>query len=68
MNRRIQYLRVGDHVYQKKYSRWGIGAVVEEWNSTLPGGPFLSKWNFRTRGYGYLTTISKAHNVVIMVV
>lgn len=32
------YLRIGDRVRHINYSFWGIGEVVEERNSTLPGG------------------------------
>jgi hypothetical protein len=32
------YLEVGDKVYHKHYKRWGIGVVVEERRSELPGG------------------------------
>jgi hypothetical protein len=38
MNGRILYLQVGDHVYHKKYSQWGMGEVVKKWHSTLPAG------------------------------
>jgi len=49
MNRRIRYLQVGDHVYHRKYCQWGLGEVVEEWNSTLPGGPSFVKVEFQDR-------------------
>lgn len=32
------YLKVGDRVYHKRYTRWGMGVVVEERRSELPGG------------------------------
>jgi hypothetical protein len=32
------YLRVGDHVYHKHFRRWGMGVVVEERRSEVPGG------------------------------
>ncbi|MDD3846379.1 MAG: hypothetical protein PHC90_08460 [Syntrophorhabdaceae bacterium] len=32
------YLQVGDHVYHRRYARWGMGIVVEERRSELPGG------------------------------
>jgi len=38
MERKGTYLKVGDQVYHKKFTHWGIGEVVEEWRSTLPGG------------------------------
>lgn len=33
-----KYLKVGDEVIHCFYSSWGIGVVVEEKNSTVPGG------------------------------
>jgi hypothetical protein len=32
------YLQVGDRVYHKYYKRWGVGVVVEERRSEVPGG------------------------------
>jgi hypothetical protein len=32
------YLKVGDRVYHKRFIRWGMGIVVEERRSELPGG------------------------------
>lgn len=32
------YLKVGDKVRHQRYSAWGIGEVVEEKHSDLPGG------------------------------
>jgi hypothetical protein len=32
------YLQVGDKVYHKHFKRWGVGMVVEERRSELPGG------------------------------
>jgi hypothetical protein len=49
MKGRALYLQVGDHVYHKKYSQWGIGEVVEEWCSTLTGGPSFVKVEFQDR-------------------
>jgi hypothetical protein len=49
MNGRTLYLQLGDHVYHKRLSRWGIGKVVEEWHSTLPGGPSYVKVEFQDR-------------------
>ena len=34
----VLFLQVGDRVYHKKYGRWGMGVVVEERTSELPGG------------------------------
>jgi hypothetical protein len=49
MNGRTLYLQLGDHVYHKKFSRWGIGEVVEEWHSAVPGGPSFVKVEFQDR-------------------
>jgi hypothetical protein len=32
------FLKVGDRVYHKRFARWGMGVVVEERASELPGG------------------------------
>lgn len=32
------YLKVGDQVFHKQYLRWGMGTVVEERRSEVPGG------------------------------
>ncbi|MGE5239100.1 MAG: DUF3553 domain-containing protein [Chloroflexota bacterium] len=32
------YLRIGDRVRHARHFTWGIGEVVEEKHSTLPGG------------------------------
>ncbi|MCX7988557.1 MAG: hypothetical protein N2647_03840 [Thermodesulfovibrio sp.] len=32
------YLKLGDKVRHINYALWGIGEVIEERNSTLPGG------------------------------
>lgn len=32
------YLKLGDKVRHLNYGRWGIGEVIEEKNSSLPGG------------------------------
>lgn len=37
------YLKLGDKVKHLKYSSWGIGEVIEEKNSFLPGGICLVK-------------------------
>lgn len=34
----LLYLKVGDCVFHKHYKRWGVGIVVEERRSELPGG------------------------------
>jgi len=35
------FLHVGDKVSHLQYSAWGIGEVVEEKHSTIPGGSCL---------------------------
>ncbi len=40
------YLQVGDRVYHKHYARWGMGIVVEERTSELPGGFCYVRINF----------------------
>lgn len=42
MGRRL-YLRVGDRVKHVKYFSWGIGEVIEEKHSNLPGGFCLAR-------------------------
>jgi len=37
MSKRL-FLTTGDKVKHLKYSRWGVGEVVDERHSTLPGG------------------------------
>jgi hypothetical protein len=32
------YLAVGDRVFHKRFTRWGMGVVTEERRSELPGG------------------------------
>lgn len=32
------FLKVGDRVYHKRFMRWGMGSVIEERTSELPGG------------------------------
>jgi hypothetical protein len=34
----VLFLKVGDRVYHKRFTRWGMGIVVEERTSELPGG------------------------------
>lgn len=41
------YLRVGDHVYHKRFTRWGMGTVIEERRSELPGGFCYVRINFQ---------------------
>ncbi len=42
----ILFLKVGDRVYHKKFARWGMGVVVEERASELPGGFCYARVNF----------------------
>jgi len=41
------YLRVGDRVFHKYYRRWGMGVVVEERTSEVPGGFCYVRISFR---------------------
>ena len=41
------YLRVGDRVLHKRFRRWGMGIVVEERRSELPGGFCYVRVNFQ---------------------
>lgn len=41
------YLSVGDKVYHKRFARWGVGIVVEERSSGLPGGFCYVRINFQ---------------------
>jgi len=43
---RVLFLKVGDRVYHKKFARWGMGVVVEERASNLPGGFCYARVNF----------------------
>ncbi|MBW2039116.1 MAG: DUF3553 domain-containing protein [Deltaproteobacteria bacterium] len=47
MKGRHTYLQAGDSVYHRRYSQWGIGEVVEEWNPNLPGGLCFVKVEFQ---------------------
>ncbi len=42
----VLFLKVGDRVYHKKFRRWGMGVVVEERASKLPGGFCYARVNF----------------------
>jgi hypothetical protein len=46
MNKRL-FLKTGDRVKHLKYASWGIGEVVEEKHSTLPGGICLVRILFQ---------------------
>lgn len=41
------FLSVGDRVFHKKFLRWGMGIVVEERRSELPGGFCYVRINFQ---------------------
>ena len=41
------YLAVGDRVLHKRFLRWGMGIVVEERRSQLPGGFCYVRINFQ---------------------
>lgn len=43
----LVYLRVGDHVYHKRYAKWGMGIVIEERRSEVPGGFCYVRINFQ---------------------
>jgi hypothetical protein len=38
MERKRLYLRTGDRVLHIHYPQWGLGEVMEEWRSSVPGG------------------------------
>ncbi|MCK6555714.1 DUF3553 domain-containing protein [Candidatus Binatia bacterium] len=40
------YLRLGDAVLHRDYEEWGLGRVVEEMTSNLPGGTCLVRIQF----------------------
>jgi hypothetical protein len=41
------YLQVGDRVFHKRFLRWGMGVVIEERRSELPGGFCYVRINFQ---------------------
>ncbi len=43
----VLYLKVGDQVVHKRYMRWGMGTVVEERRSEVPGGFCYVRISFR---------------------
>jgi hypothetical protein len=43
----VLYLQVGDRVYHKYFKRWGMGVVVEERRSELPGGFCYARVDFQ---------------------
>lgn len=46
----VLYLKVGDQVFHKRFMRWGMGTVVEERTSELPGGFCYVRISFRDGG------------------
>jgi len=46
MNDKRLYLRLGDKVTHRDYQHWGEGVVVEEMNSSVPGGTCLVRIHF----------------------
>ena len=44
------YLSVGDEVVHLRHPEWGAGRVVEEMNSTVPGGISMVKIKFKNAG------------------
>lgn len=45
-DRRRLYLQVGERVFHHYYPQWGIGTVVEEMVSTVPGGMCMVRIEF----------------------
>ena len=37
------FLRIGDRVLHRRCRKWGMGEVVEERHSTLPGGTCIAR-------------------------
>ncbi len=44
------YLGVGEEVVHLRHPEWGVGKVVEEMNSMLPGGFSMVRIEFRNGG------------------
>ncbi len=44
------YLSVGEAVVHLRHPEWGEGTVVEEMNSTVPGGLSMVRINFKHAG------------------
>ncbi len=44
------YLSVGEAVVHLRHPEWGLGKVVEEMNSTLPGGLSMVRIDFKYAG------------------
>ncbi len=43
----VLYLQVGDEVFHERYTKWGMGVVVEERRSEVPGGFCYVRISFR---------------------
>ena len=48
--KRRLYLSVGEEVVHLRHPEWGVGQVVEEMNSTVPGGSSWIRVEFRLAG------------------
>lgn len=44
------YLAVGEEVVHLRHPEWGVGTVVEEMNSTVPGGASMVRVDFAGAG------------------
>ncbi len=44
------YLSAGEDVVHLRHPEWGVGKVVEEMNSTIPGGASMIRIEFRHGG------------------
>jgi len=45
------YLSVGEEVVHLRHPEWGMGRVVEEMNSTVPGGMSMVRVDFLNAGH-----------------
>ena len=41
------YLRLGDNVFHRRFASWGLGRVIEEVRSVVPGGCCLVRIAFQ---------------------
>ncbi len=44
------YLAVGEEVVHTRHPEWGVGTVVEEMNSVVPGGASMIRVEFKNAG------------------
>jgi hypothetical protein len=44
------YLSVGERVVHLRHPEWGVGKVVEEMNSNIPGGISMVRIDFHNAG------------------